>query len=413
MRVLTAALAVTILLVAGQTRSLADRPRPTPPAEVAAAHAMSMYGDLKYGPGFTHFDYTNPAAPRGGDVRLAALGTFDSFNPFIVKGVPAQGIGLTFDTLMAQANDEPFSQYGLIAESVEVPPDRAWVVFNLRREAHFHDGSPITADDLIWTFDTLRSKGQPFYRAYYAKVVSAEKLGERRVRFAFSPGDNRELPLILGQLPVLSRAYWSTRAFDKTTLTAPLGNGPYRVEASEPGRFVVYRRVPDHWAAALPVRVGQNNFDTTRFDYYRDGNIALEAFKAGQYDFRAENSAKAWATGYAGPALARGLIKKEEIKHEIPQGMQGYIFNTRRPLFQDPAVRQALGYALDFEWTNRTLFYGAYTRTASYFSNSELASRGLPVDGELKVLQPFRPRPRGGLRARIPAPGVRRLRLHP
>jgi microcin C transport system substrate-binding protein len=363
-----------------------------PPA--GPAHALSMYGDLKYGPGFTHFEYTNPYAPKGGDARLAAIGTFDSFNPFVLKGVPAAGIGNTFETLMVQSDDEPFSEYGLIAETVETPPDRSWVIFTLRPEARFHDGSPITAEDVIWTFDTLKKKGHPRFRSYYGKVVSAEKLAERRVRFAFSPGDNRELPLILGQLPVLSRAYWSTRAFERTTLEPPLGSGPYRVDvnAFEPGRFVVYRRVKDYWGAALPVRAGRNNFDTLRYDYYRDGSIALEAFKAGHYDFRVENAAKQWATGYASPALAAGLFKKEEIRNELPTGMQGYAINTRRPLFTDRRVRQALGYAFDFEWTNRTLFYGAYTRTSSYFSNSELASSGLPTDGELKVLEPYRGR---------------------
>jgi microcin C transport system substrate-binding protein len=390
MRLVAVPLAIVLLLVGGHARTRAERPRATGPA--VGAHALSMYGDLKYGPNFKHFEYANPGAPKGGQARLAAVGTFDSFNPFILKGVPAAAIGETFDTLMLQSDDEPFSEYGLIAETIETPADRSWVTFTLRREARFHDGSPITADDVIWTFDTLRKKGRPFYRAYYAKVTSAEKLGERKVRFSFSPGDNRELPLILGQLPVLSRAYWSTHAFEKTTLEPPLGSGPYRVQSFEPGRFVVYGRVKDYWAANLPVRVGQNNFDSMRYDYYRDANIALEAFKAGQYDFRGESSAKAWATGYASPAFTSGLFKKEQIKHEIPQGMQAYVFNTRRAIFKDARVRQAVGYALDFEWTNRTLFYGAYTRTASYFSNSELAARGLPAGGELKVLEPFRGR---------------------
>jgi microcin C transport system substrate-binding protein len=390
MRLVAVPLAILLLLGGGQARTLAEGPRATPPA--LAAHALSMYGDLKYGPNFKHFEYANPRAPKGGQARLAAVGTFDTFNPFILKGVPAAAIGGTFDTLMVQSDDEPFSEYGLIAETIETPPDRSWVTFTLRREARFHDGSPITADDVIWTFDTLRKKGRPFYRAYYAKVTSAEKLGDRQVRFSFTPGDNRELPLILGQLPVLSRAYWSTHAFEKTTLEPPLGSGPYRVESFEPGRFVVYGRVKDYWGATLPVRAGRNNFDILRYDYYRDSGIALEAFKAGQYDFRVENSSKAWATGYASPALSAGLFKKEEIRNELPTGMQGYVFNTRRPLFRDRRVRQALGYAFDFEWTNRTLFYGAYTRTASYFANSELAARGLPGPGESKVLEPFRGR---------------------
>jgi microcin C transport system substrate-binding protein len=359
-------------------------------ASSTAGHGLSMYGDLKYGPSFTHFDYVNPHAPKGGDVRLAAIGTFDTLNPFVLKGVPAAGIGQVFETLAVQSSDEPFSEYGLIAETIETPADRSWVVYTLRPEARFHDGSPITADDVIWTFETLKTKGHPFYRSYYAKVVKAEKLGSYKVKFSFGPGENRELPLIVGQLPVLSKDYWSTRDFAKTTLEPPLGSGPYRVESVDPGRSMVYRRVQDYWGVNLPVRVGQDNFDSIRYDYYRDTTVALEAFMAGQYDFREENMAKNWATAYESPAVTQGLIKKEEIPNQVPTGMQGYVYNTRRPVFQDRRVRQALGYAFDFEWTNKNLFYGAYTRTKSYFSNSELASSGLPDPEELQLLEPFR-----------------------
>lgn len=358
--------------------------------QAAGGYGLSMYGELKYGPGFPHFDYADPAAPKGGTVRLAAIGTFDSLNPFILKGVPAAGIGEVFDTLMVQSADEPFAEYGLVAETAEVPPDRSGVVYTLRPEARFHDGSPVTADDVIWTFETLKTKGHPFYRSYYAKVVSAEKLGERRVKFVFSPGDNRELPLIVGQMPVLSRAWWRPRDVEKTTLEPPLGSGPYEVAAVSPGRTISYRRVKDYWAARLPVNAGRYNFDTIRYDYYRDSTVALEAFKAGEYDFRQENVAKNWATAYDTPAVGQGLIRKETIPNEVPTGMQGYVYNTRRPVFQDRRVREALGYAFDFEWTNKNLFYGAYTRTASYFSNSELAARGRPGPDELKALEPFR-----------------------
>ena len=361
-------------------------PRPT------TGHGLSIHGDLKYGPGFKHFEYANPDAPKGGDVRLPAIGTFDNLNPFILKGVAAAGLGQLFDTLTVASADEPSSEYGLIAESVEVPADRSWVVFTLRPEARFHDGSPITADDVIWTFQTLKTKGHPFYRAYYAQIAKAEAQGPLKVKLTFGAGENRELPVIAGQLPVLSKAYWSKRDFEKTTLEPPLGSGPYRVESVDAGRSLVYRRVKDYWGAKLPVRAGQNNFDTIRYDYYRDSTVALEAFKAGQYDFRQENSAKNWATAYAIPAFTQGLIKKEEIPNQVPTGMQAFVFNTRRSIFQDHRVRQALGYAFDFEWANKNLFYGAYTRTRSYFSNSELASSGLPGPEELKVLEPFRGR---------------------
>ena len=365
-------------------------PRSAPLAP--AAHGLSIHGDLKYGPGFTHFEYVNPRAPKGGNVTLSAIGTFDNLNPFILKGVPAAGIGNTFDTLTVASTDEPASEYGLVAETIETPPDRSWVAFTLRAAARFHDGSPMTVDDVIWTFETLRTKGHPLYRSYYAQVASVEKTGPRTVKFTFKGNENRELPVILGQLPVLSRASWSGRDFAKTTLDAPLGSGPYQVESLEPGRSITYRRVKDYWAAALPVNVGRNNFDTIRYDYYRDDTVALEAFKAGAYDFRSEASAKNWATAYDVPAVRDGRIRKEQIPNEVPTGMQGWVYNTRRPIFSDPRVREALAAAFDFEWSNAHLFYGAYTRTRSYFSNSELASRGLPSEAELQVLAPFRGR---------------------
>ena len=366
--------------------------RPGAADDVTVSRALSMYGDLKYAADFTHFDYANPQAPKGGSVTLSAVGTFDTLNPFILKGVAAAGIAKVFDTLLDASTDEPFSEYGLVAGSVELPADRAWVIFTLRPEARFHDGTPVTAADVVWTFEALKTKGHPFYRAYYAKVTAAEALGERRVKFTFAAGDNRELPLIVGQLPVLSKAYWSTRDFTKTTLEPPLGSGPYAVAAVDPGRSITYRRVADYWGARLPVNAGRDNFDVIRYDFYRDSTVALEAFKAGQYDFREENVAKNWAVAYDVPPVARGWIKKELIPNEVPTGMQAYVFNTRRAVFADPRVRRALAYAFDFEWTNTHLFYGAYTRTKSYFSNSELASRAVPGPGELAVLEPFRDR---------------------
>lgn len=358
----------------------------------AASHAIAMHGDVKYKAGFRNFDYVNPRAPKGGEVRLAAIGTFDNLNPFVLKGVPAVGAGYLFDTLTVGSEDEPFTRYGLLAETIETPADRSWVAFTLRREAKFHDGSPVTPDDVIFTFDTLKSKGHPRYRAYYANVVRAEKAGDRTVKFIFSPGDNRELPLIVGELPVLSKKYFASRPFDAVSLEAPLGSGPYEVASVDAGRSVTYRRVVNYWAANLPVSAGRHNFDRIRYDYYRDTTVSLEAFKAGSYDFRLENSSKAWATAYDVPAVRQGLIKKEEIPNQMPTGMQGFVFNIRKPLFQDRRVREALGYAFDFEWSNKSLFYGAYARTRSYFSNSELASSGLPGKEELAILKPLRGR---------------------
>lgn len=378
------ALALLLFALPAVFASAAEEPTPV--------HGVAMHGAPKYGPDFRHFDYVNPDAPKGGTVIFPAIGTFDSLNPYILKGVPAAGLGLVFQTLTVQSQDEPFSEYAEIAESILVPEDRSWVAFDLRPQARWHDGRPITVEDVIFSFDTLKSKGHPFYRAYYRNVVKAEKIGERRVRFLFEGGTNRELPLIVGQLPVLPKHYYEGRDFERANLDAPLGSGPYRVERVDAGRTIVYRRVTDWWGADLPVNRGRYNFDEIRYEYYRDSDVALEAFKAGQYDIRLENTAKLWATGYDSPALERGWIVKKEIPVEQPAGMQGFVFNTRREIFRDPRVRAALAYAFDFEWTNRTLFYGAYTRTDSYFENSELEAEGLPGPAELALLEPFRDR---------------------
>lgn len=357
------------------------------------AHGIAMHGDLKYGPDFKHFDYVNPNAPKGGTMRQGVLATsYDSFNPFVIKGVAAAGISVIFDTLLTSSADEPFSEYGLVAETVTTPADRSWVEFKLRESARWHDGKPITVDDVIWTFNTLQQKGSPFYRSYYAAVSAAEKVGERSVRFTFKPGENRELPLIVGQLPVLPKHYWEKREFEQSTLDPPLGSGAYKIKSFEPGKRVVYERVKDYWAKDLPVNVGRDNYDLMQFDYYGNDTVVIEAFKANEYDFRLENSSKHWATAYDVPAVRKGLLKKEEIPNSRPQGMQGYAYNTRRKIFADPRVRAALAYAFDFEWTNKTLFYGAYTRNGSYFENSELAAKGLPTGAELAILEPYRGR---------------------
>ena len=378
MRGVSAITAGLVLLLAGSV------------ARAAPSEGMSLFGDLKYAPGFTHFDYVNPQAPKGGTIRYSAIGTYDTLNPFVIKGVPAAGIGMIFDTLSASSEDEPASEYGLAAKSIDLAPDKLSVLYTLRKEARFHDGTPMTPEDVIWTFETLRAKGQPIYRQYYGDVTKVEKEGDRGVRFYFKSAKNRELPQILGQMPVLSKKYWSGRDFEKTTLDPPLGSGPYTIQSIDPGRSITYRRVADYWGADLPVNKGRFNFDTIRYDYYRDATIALEAFKAGQYDTRLENSSKDWATGYDSPAFRAGLIKKEQIPNQLPSGMQGFGFNLRRPIFQDPRVREALAYAFDFEWSNKNLFYGAYQRTRSYFDNSELAATGAPQGKELAILEKFR-----------------------
>ncbi len=359
-------------------------------AAAAESHGLSLFGELKYPPDFKNFEYVFPNAPKGGTLRRSAIGTYDTLNPFIVKGVSAAGVGLIFDTLMTGAADEPSSEYGLAAESVELASDRLSVLYTLRKQARFHDGSPMTPEDVVWTFDTLRTQGRPDYRAYYGDVTRAEQEGERAIRFHFKSAENRELPQILGQMPVLSKKYWSGRDFTKTTLDPPLGSGPYKIEGIDPGRSITFRRVADYWGADLPVNKGRHNADVIRYDYYRDNTIALEAFKAGRYDLRLENSSKDWATAYDSPALRDGLIKKEELPNRMPSGMQGFGYNLRRPIFQDPRVRQALAYAFDFEWSNKNLFYDAYVRTRSYFDNSELAATGRPQSAELNILEKFR-----------------------
>jgi microcin C transport system substrate-binding protein len=365
-------------------------PGPAAPAE--PAHGMAMHGPPKYGPGFAHFDYVNPDAPKGGTIVLSQTGSFDSLNPFLIKGVPAKGWELAFERLLKRSRDEPFTLYGRIAESVEVPDDRSSVTFTLRPDARFHDGTPITADDVIFSVVTLRAKGRPNHRLYYKEVARMEKLGPRTVRLVFRPGDNRELPMIMGLMPILSKAYYKVVDFAKTTLVPPMGSGPYRVEAVDPGRSITYRRDPDYWGRDLAVNRGQYNFDVIRYDYYRDSVVALEAFKAGNVDFRREADPARWANGYASPARDRGDIVMAEITHRRPTGMYAFAFNTRRPLFRDPRVRRALAHAFDFDWVNRTLFHGAYRRTASYFENSELAAAGPPTAAERALLEPFRDR---------------------
>jgi len=361
-------------------------------ANVAAAadYAVAMYGTPKYGPDFQHFDYVNPDAPKGGEMRQWALGSFNSLNPFILKGEPASIVHDTFDSLGVQSADEPFTVYGLIAKEIHVAKDRSSVSFVLRKDARFHDGTPIKVSDVIWTFNTLMKKGNPAYRVYYSDVARVEKTGDREVTFYFKNSGNRELPLILAQLEVLPEHAFKDRDFGDKTLKPILGSGPYKVAKVDQGRYVELERVKDYWAKDLPVNRGRYNFDRLRVEYFRNTNAAMEAFKAGKYDVRQENVSKLWATGYDFPAKEKGLVVTKEIPNHEPQGMQAFFMNSRRAVFSDPEVRHALAYAFDFHWTNKTLFYGAYTRTESYFSNSELASRGTPSEAELKLLEPYR-----------------------
>ncbi len=360
--------------------------------------AIAMHGDLKYKADFTHLDYTNPDAPKGGVLKTHSIGTFDSLNPFIIKGSSADGMtflgqSLVYDSLMEQANDEPFSMYGLLAETIERPKDNSWVAFNLRKEAKWADGQSVTADDVIWTFNTMMEKGAPFFKAYYGDVKSVEATSPTRVIFKFAHNDNAELPLIISQLAILPKHYWSVEGRDigNTTLTPPLGNGPYKVGAVAPGRSIEYVRNPDYWGKDLAINKGRFNFDKIVIDYYKDNNVALEAFLAGQYDYRLENTAKLWETAYNAPAVKDGRIIKEQVKHERPAGMQAFIYNIRRPVFQDIAVRKALAYAFDFEWSNKQFAYSSYTRTDSFFENSDLsAPAGAPTGKELAVLEQYR-----------------------
>ena len=370
---------------------------------------ISLYGAPKYTTASPHFDWANPDAPKGGLLKLEGFGTFDTLNPFIVKGVsPAAeidffaGNGMPYTYLLAppmaylytplmfQSLDEPLAEYGLIAETAELAPDRTWILFQLRKEAVFSDGSPITPDDVIWSFQTLNRPGMPIYPASFTNVATVEKIGERGVKFTFKDGHDRALPLRVGQLPVLSRAYWTKHDIDKTTLEPPVGNGPYEIEAIDPGRSITYRRAKNWWGNKLNIMRGLNNFDQVRIDFYRDETVALEAFKAGNYNFRQEQSSKDWAIGYEGPGLASRQYLKQAIPNGNPQFMQGYVLNTRRELFADRRVRQALGYLFDFEWANKTLFYGAYTRSTSYWNASDLASSGIPAGAELALLEKYR-----------------------
>ncbi len=381
------------LIAAGLAVGLPALPLAAQPAPgVTRSHALSLLAPPGLPADFAHFPWVNPEAPKGGDISLTAIGAYDSFNQFILRGTAAVGLGLLYDSLLQENPDEASVEYSHLAEYVDQPEDRMWVAFGLRDGARWHDGRPITAEDVVWTFNQLRQHGRPGFRAYYADVAEVVAEGPRRVVFRFRTAENRELALIVGQLNILPKHWWEGRDFARPLLEPPLGSGPYRIERFEAGRGVTYRRVADYWGRDLPTMKGTNNFDGIRYDYYRDATVALEAFKAGQIDFRTENIARDWATAYDFPAVRRGWVKREELRHELPTGMQAFAMNLRRPLFQDKRVRHALGLVFDFEWMNANLFYGAYARTDSFFSNSDFAARDLPAGAELAVLEPFRNR---------------------
>ena len=361
------------------------------PTLAAPQHALTLYNEApKYPADFKHFDYVNPDAPKGGTFRENGFGSFDSLNPFISKGVPADNIDLVYDTLARASLDEPFTEYGLLAKQIEKAPDNSWVRFYLRPEARFQDGQPVRAEDVVFTFNTLMKSGAPLFRGYYADVSEVVAEDPLRVLFKFKHGNNRELPLILGQIAVLPKHVWEGRDFAKGGLEIPVASGPYKVAEVKPGRSIRLERDKNYWGKDLPINRGFYNFDTITVDYYRDNTVALEALKAGQFDYWFETSAKNWATAYNIPAVREKRLIREEIPNGTPTGMQGFVFNLRRPVFQDVRVRQALSLLLDFEWTNKQLFNGAYTRTGSYFENSEMAAKGLPGEDELKLLEPLR-----------------------
>ncbi len=376
---------------------------------VVRSHAIAVLGEPALPPGFAHFPYVDPKAPKGGAVALATLGTFDGFNPFILRGTAAFGlthpwivlpggsgsgtsVGHVWESLLTGSADEGATGYGHLVQTIELPADKMWVAFELRPEAHFSDGTPVTAEDVAWTYRTLLAHGRPSMRIQFADVRDVAVESPLRVVFHFKSNQNRDLPLLVGGLPVLPRKFFEGRDFERPLTDAPIGSGPYRVASFDLGRSVTYRRDPNWWAAAMPTGIGTNNFDRVRVEYFREGTVAMEAFKAGQIDIRSENVSKNWATGYDFPAIKAGHAIARSFPHQLPNGIQGYAMNTRRPVFADRRVRQAIAALFDFEWSNKALFYGAYTRTTSYFSNSPLASSGLPDAGELALLEPFKAR---------------------
>jgi microcin C transport system substrate-binding protein len=373
-------------------------------ATISESHGYAQFGVLKYPASFTHFDWVNPEAPKGGTLRMMAFGTFDTLNPYTFKGSSPistpnflqYGVNELNEPLMVgtgqydPSGDEPTSSYGLIAQTVEYSEDRSWVVFNLRPQARFHDGKPITAYDVAFSYRLLLKEGHPQYRTALQEVQRVDILGRHRIRFVFKRAGNPLLILRLGELPVLPQHYWKNRDFKATTFEPPVGSGPYRITKVQPGRQLVFERVKDWWGKDLAVNRGKYNFDRVEVEFYRDSDVAFEAFKAGEFDIYIEHQAKNWFNGYNFPAIARGDVIKEQIPHKIPTQTQGLFMNTRRDTFANVKVREALGLMFNFEWTNRALFSDAYTRSASYYPNSEFSATGLPSGHEWLMLSPWR-----------------------
>ena len=360
-------------------------------ADPEARHGLSVFGDLKYGPGFKNFNYVNPDAPKGGTLKIPGLDTFETIHPFILKGQKEPlAEALLYDTLMARSFDEPDSYYGLVAKTVEVPADKSWVAFNIDPRAKFHDGTQITAGDIVFTFNVLKTDGHPRYRVNFRDVDRAEATSPSRVKFTFKPGTHRDLPTRLAALPVLSKAYYDKVDFNKTTFEPALASGPYKVGKFEPGRSITYQRAENYWAKDLPVNRGRFNFDRITVEYYRDREVAFQAFFSNQYDYREEFTSRQWATQYDKPPANKGLVVRETLPDETPSGVQAFILNLRRAKFQDVRLRAAMDLAFDYEWTNKTLFYSLYDRTNSMFENSSLAAKQPPSKEELALLEPFR-----------------------
>ncbi|ARN84645.1 extracellular solute-binding protein [Candidatus Nucleicultrix amoebiphila] len=380
---------LTFFLIFASLTQAADK-------SLGVKHGISLFNaPLHYPKNFTHFDYVNPNAPQGGEIVFRAIGSFDSFNPFVVKGTPVAGMTILFPSLMhatlsRRSYDRSQEDYGYAAETIEWSEDNTWVIYTLRSDITFHDGSPITADDVIYSFNTLIQKGSPLYKSYYQTVKNVEKSGERGVKFTFINGDSREQAMIVGEMPILSRAYYEKVGFEKADLTPPIGSGPYKIEKFEAGHSITYVKVDNWWGKNLAVNKGRYNIERIRYDYYRDDIVAFEAFKSGDYDVRIESSTKNWVKGYDIPQISRGDIIKLQVKDKNPRPAQVLIYNTRRELFKDKLFRQALVYALDFEWANKNLFYSFYKRLKSYFENSEYAATGLPQGDELKLLNEYK-----------------------